>query len=141
MMVNVRNRLKKEFIEKHGCKKIIKQPSKLTFGGNHKSYVNCDTFSFKHIEVLLDTPIYAGFAMLELSKPHMYETYYDKLQPDFGQEDIQLHYMDADSFVLGMKSENFIKDSKHLEVMFDFSNLDENHELFSEKKRNCFWKI
>ena len=26
-------------------------------------------------------PIYLGFAVLELSKLHMYETYYDKLQP------------------------------------------------------------
>ena len=32
-------------------------------------------------EILMDKPIYLGFAILELSKLHMYETYYDTLQP------------------------------------------------------------
>ena len=27
----------------------------------------------------------------------MYKTYYDKLQPHFGQENLQLHYIDTDS--------------------------------------------
>ena len=29
----------------------------------------------------MNRPIYSGFAVLELSKLHMDETYYDKLQP------------------------------------------------------------
>ena len=33
----------------------------------------------------MDKTIYVGFATLELNKLHMYETYYDKLQPNFGQ--------------------------------------------------------
>ena len=36
--------------------------------------------------------------------------------------------MDSESFVLSMKTENFINDLKKLEDMFDFSNLDEDHE-------------
>ena len=31
----------------------------------------------------MDKPIYLGFSVLELSKLHMYETYYDILQPYF----------------------------------------------------------
>ena len=38
----------------------------------------------------------------------MYETYYDILQPYFEKENIQLHYMDCDSFVLSLKTENVI---------------------------------
>ena len=34
----------------------------------------------------MDKPTYLGFAILELSKLHMYETYYDTLQPYFGHE-------------------------------------------------------
>ena len=34
----------------------------------------------------LDKPVYLGFAVLELSKLLMYETYYDKLQPYFGEK-------------------------------------------------------
>ena len=101
------------------------------------------SYGFRKKEVLMDKPIYLGFAVLEISKLHMYETYYDKLQQYFGQKDIQLHYIDTDAFVLSVNTKDVIKDSKNLEDVFDFSNLDENHELFSEKnkKRMGFFKI
>ena len=83
----------------------------------------------------MDKPIYLGFAILELSKLHLYERYYDKLQPVFGQEIIQLHYIDTDAFVLSLKTKDIIRDLKKLEYIFDFSNLDENHELFSNKNK------
>ena len=134
-MENVRNRLKIKFIKKDDHKEIIKQQSKLTFNGIHKSYENCDSYTFKQNEVLMDKPIYLGFSVLELSKLLMYETYYDILQPYFGQENIQLHYMDYDSFVLSFETENTINDLKKLEDLFDFSNLDKNHELFSNKNK------
>ena len=60
--------------------------------------------------------------------------HYDKLQPYFGQENIKLHYMDCDSFVLSVETQNIINDWKNLEDLFDFCNLNENHELFSRKK-------
>ena len=107
----------------------------MTFNGIHESYENCDSYTFKQNEVLIDKPIYLGFSVLELSKLLMYETYYDKLQPYFGQEKFQLHYMDTDSFVLSINTKDIIKDLKNLEDIFDFSNLDQNHELFSIKIR------
>ena len=109
-MENVRNRLKIKFIKKDEYKKIIKQQSKLTFNGIHKSYENCDSYTFKQNEVLMDKPIYLRFAVLELSKFIMYETYYDRLQSYFGQAKIQLHYRDTDSFVLSVNTKNIIKD-------------------------------
>ena len=93
-MENVRNRLKIKFIKKDDHREIIKQQSKLTFNGIHKSYENCDSYTFKQNEVLMDKPIYFGFSVLKLSKLLMYETYYNKLQPYFGKENIQLHYME-----------------------------------------------
>ena len=89
----------------------------------------------------MDKAIYAGFAILKLSKLHMYETYYDTLQPYFGQENLQLHYNDKDGMILSMNTKNIIKDLKNLEDIFDFSNLDENHELFSEKNKKVIGKL
>ena len=83
----------------------------------------------------MDKPICLGFTVLELSKLSMYETYYNTLQPYFGQEKIQLYYMDTDSFVLSVNTKDIIKDLKNLEDIFDFSILDKNHELFSKKKQ------
>ena len=62
----------------------------------------------------MDKPIYLGFAILELNKLHMYVTHYDILQPYFSQENNQLPNIDADAFVLNMKTENSIKDLKNL---------------------------
>ena len=140
-MENVRNRLKLKFIKKDDYREIIKQQSKLTFTGIHKLYENCDSYTFKQNEVLMDKPIYLGFSVLELSKLLMYETYHDTLQPYFGQEIIKLHYMDCDSFALSIETQNIINDLKNLEDFFDFSNLDKNHELFSNKNKKVVGKF
>ena len=140
-MENVRNRLKIKPIKKDDYKENIKQQSKLTFNGIHKSYENCIIYTFKQNEVLMDKPIYLGFTVLELSKLHMYETYYDILQPYFGQENIQLHYMDTDSFILSVNTKDIIKELKNLEDIFDFSNLEKNHELFSNKNKKVIGKF
>ena len=67
----------------------------MTFNGILKSYEICDSYAFKQKEVLMDKPIYLEFSVLELSKSIMCETYYDKLQPYFGQGILQCHYMDS----------------------------------------------
>ena len=131
----VRNRWRLEFNKKYEFKKVIKQQSILTFNGIHKSYENCDSYTFKQNGVLMDKPILLGYVVLDLSKLLMHETYYDKLKPYFGQEDNQLHYMHTDSFVICTITKDIIKDRKNPNEMFDFSNLNENHELFSNKKK------
>ena len=111
------------------------------FNGIHESYENCDSYTFKQNEAVMDKAIYVGFTILELSKLHIYETYYDTLQLYFGQENLQLHYIDTDGMVLSMDTENIIKDLKNFEDIFDFSNLDESNELFSEKNKEVIGKF
>ena len=133
-MKNVRKRIGLELFNKDDTKNIIKQQSKLIFKGTHKSSGNCVSYTFKQNEVLIDKPIYLGFAILKLNKLHKYETYFDKLQPYVGPENNQLHYIDTDAFVLSVNTEDIITDLKNLENIIDFSNLDENPEEFSKKK-------
>ena len=89
----------------------------------------------------MDKPIYLGCAILELSKLHMYETYYDNLQQYFGDDYTQLHYIDTDAIVLSLNTKDIIEALKNLENIFDFSNIDENHELFSSKKKNVIGQL
>ena len=89
----------------------------------------------------MDKPIYLCFSVLELSKLIMYETYHDKLQPYFIQENIQLHYVNTDSFVLSVNTRDVFKDLKKHEELFDFSNLNENHEIFSDKNKRVIGKF
>ena len=49
--------------------------------------------------------------------------------------------MDTDSFVLSVNTEDVIKDLENLEDIFDFSNLDKNHELFSDINKKVFGKF
>ena len=49
--------------------------------------------------------------------------------------------MDCDSFVLRLKTEDIIKDIKKLEDIFDFSNLDKDYELFSNKNKKVNGKF
>ena len=88
----------------------------------------------------MDKPICLGFAILELSKLHTNEIYYDNLQPYFGQEKMQLHCIDTDAFVLSVITKDIIRHFKNLEDIFDFSNLDRNRELFSIKNKKKFGK-
>ena len=43
--------------------------------------------------------------------------------------------------ILSMNTKDIIKDLKNLEDIFDFSNLDENHELFSERNKKVIGKF
>ena len=43
--------------------------------------------------------------------------------------------------ILKMKTEKIIKDLKNLEDIFNFSNLEENHELFSTRNKRAIGKF
>ena len=128
-MEYILNRLRLDFFLKCEGKKIIKRPAKKTFNGIYKSYENWDSYTSRQNEVLMDKPIYLGFAILELSKLHMYETYYDELQPYFETENLQLPYMVTDSCISSVNTEEDLKIIE--EDLFDFGNKYKNHLRFS----------
>ena len=57
---------------------------------------------------MLNKPIYAGLAILEESKLHMYKIYYDVLKPKY-KNNIELGYTDADSFITKTILKMFMK--------------------------------
>ena len=64
----------------------------------------------KKVEVKLNKPIYLGQAILDISKTLMYEFWYDYIKPKY-KEKARLCYMDTDSFVIHIKTEDFYKDT------------------------------
>ena len=89
----------------------------------------------------MDEPINVGFGVIELGKLNMCESYYDKVHPCIGQESVHLHYIVTYSFELNMKTKNIINKLKNLEHIINFCNLNENHELFSNKNKTINGKI
>ena len=70
----------------------------------------------------------------------MYEFYYHKLQPYYNGK-IKLHYMDTDSFIQSIKTEDLIKDLESFKNDFNFSELDENHELYDTIEKKVIGKM
>ena len=71
----------------------------------------------------------------------MYEWYYDKMQQCFGEDNLELHYLDPDSFIISFKpTKSLIEDLKHFKENFDFSDLDPSHELYSEANKMSLTK-
>ena len=99
----------------HDEEKIMKSVSKPTFK-NITRYRDYSQIEYIKKKIEYDSPVYVGVTILELSKLHMYDVFYNILQPSL--KDLTLHYMDTDSFVLSY-SEGKVSD-EHM----DLSNLD-----------------
>ena len=80
----------------------------------------------KKVEVKMNKPIYLGQAILDISKTLMYEFWYDYIKPKYGDK-ARLCYMDTDSFVMNIKTDDFYKDINHdVDKWFDASDYDKN---------------
>ena len=61
------------------------------------------------VKVVMNKPVYLGQAILDLSELIMYEFHYDYMLPKY-KEHIKLCYMDMDSFIYDIETEDFYKD-------------------------------
>ena len=74
------------------------------------------------IKVVMNKPVYLGQAILDLSKIVMYEFHYDYMVPKYALEKLKLCYMDTDSLVYDIKTEDFYEDiANDVEARFDTS--------------------
>ena len=79
----------------------------------------------RKVEIKMNKPIYLGQAILDISKTLMYEFWYDYIKPKYGDK-ARLCYMDTDSFVMYIKTEEFYKDiASDVKRWFDRSKYDE----------------
>ena len=73
------------------------------------------------IRVVMNKPVHIGQSILDLSKIIMYEFHYDYMKPKYGNN-LTLCYMDADSLVYNIKTEDFYEDiAPDVETRFDTS--------------------
>ena len=123
-MENVRNRrVVKLVVTEERRKKLVSEPI----------YDSCKQFSdslmaieMRKTEVLMDKLIAVGQAMLDISKTLMYKFWYDYLKPKY-QDKVKLCYMDTDSFILQILTDDFFKDtSNDVDEWFDTSNFNKN---------------
>ena len=78
----------------------------------------------KNTRVKMNTLVYLGMSMLDISKTLMYEFWYDYVKPKY-KDKAKLCYKDTNSFVINIYTEDFFKDiNNEVERWFDTSNYD-----------------
>ena len=121
-----------ESIRKHSKIKLVRTEEKYlktVMKRNFKSRVlfgkNLMGCEMGKIKVMMKKPIYLGQVILDLSKIVMYEFHYDYMVPKYGLDKLKLCYMDTDSLIYNIKTENFYTGiADDVEEMFNTSGYD-----------------
>ena len=96
---------------------------------------NLLAIEMKKTKVKMNKPIYLGFSILEIGKILMYEFWYDYMKPKYG-DNVKLFYMDTDSFIRNVKTEDFYKDiTDDAECKFNTSNYKDDRPLPTRKNK------
>ena len=139
---NIRKRLNLDLIDKSDIHKILNRQSKLSFDDKIAEYEKFNLYSFNKETIKFTKPIYVGFSVSDLSKLLMYEWYSDKMQLHYGEDNLEIHYLNTDSFIFSFKPiKSLIEDLKHFKEDIDFIDLDTSHELYSEAKKKVIGKM
>ena len=125
-----------ENIRKHRDIKLVttgKKRSKLVSEPNYHTInlisEDLSIIEMKKTKVKMNKPIYLELSILEISKILMYEFWYDYMKPKYGNG-VKLCYMDTDSFIMNIKSNDFYEDiANDVKNRFDTSNYEVNRPL------------
>lgn len=83
--------------------------------------------------VKLNKPIFTGFAILELSKLHMYKFHYDFVKNKYGNK-AKLLFTDTDSLCYDIRTDDIYKDIQKDKSQFDLSNYTNEYKDNTNKK-------
>ena len=117
-----------------------KKKSKLVSEPNYHTITliseDLSIIEIKKTKVKMNKPIYLRLSILEISKILMYEFWYDYMKPKYN-DNVRLCYMDTDSFIMNIKTNDFYKDiSDDVDNRFDISNYEVKRPLLMGKNKN-----
>ena len=117
----------KNYVRKHGDIKLVTTERRRIYLVSEPNY-HTTIFFYKKVisnrnekktEMLMNKPVYLGLSVLKLSEILMYELWYDYLKPKY-DEKANLCYMDTDTFIVYIKTNNIYKDiAEDVETRFD----------------------
>ena len=74
------------------------------------------------VKVVMNKLVYLGQAILDLSKTIMYQFHYDYMKQKYSEDELKLCYMDMDSLIYSIRTEDFYRDiAEDIEARFDTS--------------------
>ena len=116
-----------ENVRKHRDIKLVTTEEKSIILVSEPNYDKTKQFSEnllaiekKKTKVKMNKPVYLGMSILYISKTLMYDFQCDYIKPKYGDK-AQLYYIDAESFVIHIKIEDFYEDSaSNFERLFEY---------------------
>ena len=90
--------------------------------------------------VVLNKPIYAGFAVLDVSKTLMYSFHYDVIKEKYGSN-ATLLFTDTDSLCYHIQTPDLYADMALMRDHFDTSDYPTDHPLFSTANKKVIGKF
>ena len=88
-------------------------------------------FELQQLKVYLSRPIFIGVCCLDFAKHFMTGYHYDKIVPYFGRDNVFLQYIDTDSFVWLIFTNDLYHDLLEFKDDFDFSSYSSDHPLYN----------
>ena len=124
------------FHNQHKLMKLVAQPSFKGFKIFHKDLIAVERAKVK---LLLNRPITVRFSILDISKTLMYRFHYTTLNKSMKEINLLL-FMDPDSLIYRIKTNNLYDDVYEDKNEFDFSGYLNNSPYYNiENKKN--WKM
>ena len=127
--------------------RLIVDPQKLLLAVSKPSFIACEMINkdltlvkMTQCSVLLNKPIYTGFAILDFAKLLMYEFYYEYLMVKYGER-FRLCYTDTDSFIFHVQTKDLHADMLADAHLYDTSNFPTDHPNYSNTNEKVVGKM
>ena len=138
-MENVLNRSNIKLINNDPEKllKLIRQPN---FQNAYQISNKLCLVESKPVKTVFDKPIYLGACILETSKLHMYQFWYDHLKNKYNNK-VELVYTDTDFFIIQIKTDDIYKDMLEDKNLYDFSEYPKDHPNYDITNKKVLKKF
>jgi hypothetical protein len=147
--VSVHGKIAEKIIDRKKIEIVTdpKRLDKLVRKGNFKDrhIYNYEKFSMTMVEmsqtiVKMNRPIIVSAMIWNLSKVFMFDYWYFKMKPVFGNS-ISLNCMDTDSYCFSHESDNYLIEFEKLKDTLDLSNLDPSNPLYDISNKKVLGKF
>ena len=139
-MENLRKRVDVKLVRSHEEDKMRRLIADPSFARATVFDDNLAAIHMHKTKLLLNRPVYVGMSILDLSKHHMYDFYYNVLKKKYGDR-CRLLYTDTDSLLIEIQTENVYADMAATADLYDTSDYPKDHPLYSATNKKVLGKM
>lgn len=125
------------------AQKLTKLVQKQNFKTSIVINDNVVAVSMNKLVVKMDRPLYVGMSILDISKILLYDFHYNKMVSYYGRNQIGIIYMDTDSLIYWVKTNDLYEDIRTFAYQneFDFSDYPPLHPNYSNANKKVLGKF